>query len=581
MVTSVRRACYFRWPRVRIRANAIGGIGVPQSIFLLLAEEAVMRGTNWGKAVVGVSAIACGLLAGPGAVRGQSAKGSAVNLTHDGSQTPDLATVGSLLKQLQAQVQELNTQVKELKTQQQSEHAESAELRRELDAAKSQLVAVSKPANNVAAAEVLPGSTTQTAPTSTSAPVSTEERITKLEENQQMADQKAAEQNQTKVESSSKYRVRLSGMVLFNMSENRGNVDNADFPQLATQPGPLSSSGSFVASLRQSQIGLQAFGPTIGGARTSADIQFDFAGGFPDAPNGVSFGVMRLRTGTIRFDWTNTSAVAGQDSLFFAPLSPTSIATLAVPAMAYSGNLWSWTPQVRVEHKFTVSDSSSLLVQGGILDNLSGDEPQSEYYRYPTWGEKSGQPAYATRVAWTRKTEGQDLTLGFGGYYGRQEWGYGRTIDSWAGTVDVTVPLGNKFEFTSQFYRGRAVGGLGGGIGQTGLWQGSLADPATEVYGLDSLGGWAQLKFKATPKLQFNGVFGQDNPIASDMRQFGGSQPYYTLPLSKNQSAFVNFIYQPRSDIVFSLEYRRLKTFTLDSNANAANLVTLSVGYIF
>jgi hypothetical protein len=290
---------------------------------------------------------------------------------------------------------------------------------------------------------------------------------------------------------------------------------------------------------------------------------------------------MRLRTGTIHFDWENSSVVAGQDSLFFAPLSPTSIATMAVPALAYSGNLWSWTPQVRVEHKFRVSDSSSLLLQGGILDNLSADEPQSEYYRNPTWGERSGQPAYATRLAWTHKTEGQDLTLGFGGYYGRQSWGYARDIDSWAGTVDLTVPLGSKFEFTSEFYRGRGVGGLGGGIGQTALWQGSLADPATEVYGLNSLGGWAQLKFKATPKLQFNGVFGQDNPIASDMRQFGGSQPYYALPLSKNQSAFVNFIYQPRSDIVFSLEYRRLKTFTLDSNASAANLVTLSVGYIF
>ena len=82
-------------------------------------------------------------------------------------------------------------------------------------------------------------------------------------------------------------------------------------------------------------------------------IQFDFAGGFPEAQNGASFGIMRLRTGTIRFDWTNTSLVGGQDSLFFAPFSPTSIATLGIPAMAYSGNLWSWTPQVRVEHKFT------------------------------------------------------------------------------------------------------------------------------------------------------------------------------------------------------------------------------------
>jgi hypothetical protein len=517
----------------------------------------------------------CALLGAEGA-RGQSAgEGGGSAEAHHAAQTLDLATVGPLLKQLQAQVQELNTQVKELKTQQQSEQAAAAELRRELDAAKSQLVAMSGPANSVSPAQVLSATATQAAPTST------EERITKLEENQQMADQKAAEQNQTKVESSSKYRVRLSGLVLFNMSVNRGTVDNADFAQLAIPPGLLSSSGSFIASLRQSQIGLQAFGPTIAGARTSADIQFDFAGGFPTAPNGVTFGIMRLRTGTVRFDWSDISVVAGQDSLFFAPLSPTSIATMAQPALAYAGNLWSWTPQVRVEHKFNMSDSSSFLVQGGILDSLSGDTPQSEYYRVPTWGERSGQPAYAARLAWTHKTEGQDLTLGFGGYYGRQAWGFGRSVDSWAGTVDLTVPLGSKFEFTSQFYRGRAVGGIGGGIGQTALWQGPLIDPATDVYGLNSLGGWAQLKFKATPKLQFNGAFGQDNPLASDLRQFGGSQPYYDTPLSKNQSVFGNFIYQPRSDMVFSLEYRRLKTFTLDSNANAANLVTLSVGYIF
>jgi hypothetical protein len=532
-----------------------------------------MRSTSWGKTISEVCAILCVLLARSEIARGQSVETPSSYPVQDFSQKMDLAAVGSLLKELQVQVQELNVQVKDLKTQQQSAQAESAELRKELDAAKSRLVAMAGPASNAAVAQTQPGPVNPAA--------STEERIARLEENQQLADGKIAEQSQTKLESSSKYRVRLSGIVLFSLYGNRGAVDNTDFPQLATPPGPLSSEGSFGGSLRQSQIGLQAFGPEIAGARTSADIQFDFSGGFSKAPNGVTFGVMRLRTGTIRFDWTKTSVVAGQDSLFFAPLSPTSIATLAIPALAYSGNLWSWTPQVRVEHKLTLSDSSSLLVQGGILDNLSGERPPSEYYRYPSWGEYSGQPAYATRLAWTQQTHGQNLTLGFGGYYGRQTWGYGRGIDSWAGTVDLTLPLGKMFEFTSQFYRGRAVGGLGGGIGQSVLWNGSLLDPATEVYGLNSLGGWAQLKFKATPKLQFNGAFGQDNPFASDLRENGGNENTYGAPLSKNQSAFVNFIYQPRSDIVFSLEYRRLRTSLLDKNANVANLITLSVGYIF
>jgi hypothetical protein len=485
----------------------------------------------------------------------------------------DLATVESLLHQLAAEVRDLKVQVKDLKMQQESAQAESEQLRKELEQTRSQIVAKSGSANSVDSKRVVSESTAWQA--------STEDRITKLEENQELADAKIAEQSQTKVESASKYRARLSGMMLLNMYGERGSTLNVDFPQLVIPPGLLSSGGSFGGSVRQSQIGIQAFGPTIGSARTSADIQFDFAGGFPEAQNGASFGIMRLRTGTIRFDWTNTSVVGGQDSLFFAPLSPTSIATLGIPAMAYSGNLWSWTPQLRVEHRFTLSDSSSFSLQGGVLDNLTGDPPPSLFERYPSWGEYSGQPAYATRLSWTQRVRGQDLTIGAGGYYSRQLWGFGRSVDGWAGTMDLKLPLGSKFEFTGQFYRGRALGGIGGGLGQSVLWNGSLSDPNTQVHGLRSVGGWAQLKFRTTPKLQFNGAFGQDNPFSSDLRNFGGNGSYYGVLFSRNQSALVNFIYQPRSDFVFSVEYRRLNTLILDSNPRSANLVTFSLGYVF
>jgi hypothetical protein len=176
---------------------------------------------------------------------------------------------------------------------------------------------------------------------------------------------------------------------------------------------------------------------------------------------------------------------------------------------------------------------------------------------------------------------GQTISLGAGGYYGRQDWGFGRSVDSWAGTIDAKVPLGSKFEFTGQFYRGRGIGGFGAGLGQTAIWSGSLLAPATHVYGLNSMGGWAQLKFKATSKLQFNGAFGLDNPFADDLRESGGNTTYYQFPLSKNESGLVNFIYQPRSDVVLSMEFRRIKTFTLDSSANTANIANFTVGYIF
>lgn len=511
-------------------------------------------------------ALAGALSFGASDCRGQSTEPPAAKL--------DLEAMGKLLQRLQSQVEALHSEVSDLRAQQVTAKAETEQLRKQLDAANARLTATDPPARPAAEG----GDNTQT----TTEPATIEQRLDRLEENQQFADAKISEQSQTKVESSSKYRVRLSGLALANFFANRGAVDNGDFPQLAVARNSLSTNSTFGGTLRQTQVGLQAFGPAIAGARTSADVELDFAGGFPDVPNGASFGLMRLRTATVRLDWAETSVIAGQDALFFSPLSPTTIATVATPALAYSGNLWGWTPQIRIERKYAVTDSSTLSLQGGILDPLSGDTPSSMYYRLPSWAEKSGQPAYAARVAWARSM-GNDQTLSFGagGYYSRQAWGFGRSVDGWAGTLDARVPLTSRLEFTGQFYRGKAIGGFGAGLGQTAIWNGSLLNPATEVYGLKSIGGWTQLKFKVNPRFQLNGAFGLDNPFAKELRVDGGNTTYYPFPLSKNETGFMNFIYQPRSNIVFSMEYRRIKTFTLDRMANTANISNVSVGYIF
>jgi len=123
------------------------------------------------------------------------------------AQKVDLATIVSLLQTLQAEVRGLRVQVKDLKTQQESALAESADLRRELELTRSQIVATAGSANAFASEHVASETST--------GQVSTEDRIRKLEEDQQLADAKIAEQNQTKVESASKYRALLSGIVLF------------------------------------------------------------------------------------------------------------------------------------------------------------------------------------------------------------------------------------------------------------------------------------------------------------------------------------------------------------------------------
>lgn len=525
------------------------------------------------------------LLSGAGLARAQDERGAA---SASAEPSADVRALGDTVHELQAQVQALTSQLRELRADEERDRAETRELRSEL----RQVVA---PLTMVADVSQQSNPYAPYSPTRSSAPASqaavpadnaaqaptTEQRLASLEENQQLIDSKVTEQSQTKVESGSKYRVRLSGIVLMNVFDNQGVVGNQDIPEIAAEPGPYDSSGTFGGSLRQSQVEVEAFGADVAGAHTSANLTFDFAGGFPEVPNGVSTGIVRLRTGTVRLDWANTSIIAGQDQLFFSPLAPTSLASLAVPALSYSGNLWSWTPQIRVEHRINFSQGSSLLLQGGILDSLSGEPPLSTYQREPTYGERSGQPAYAARISWSLPVSGQTLTAGAGGYYGRQYWGFGQSVHGWAGTADLTLPLGKYFQLTAAFYRGRAVGGLSGAIGQDVLLSESTINPTTIVKGLDSMGGWAQLKFKPTAKFEINGAFGQDNPFAGELRMFPESPSYYGTLFSKNSSPFVNFIYQVRSDVLFSIEYRRLRTTVLDSDSYSADHVSLSLGYLF
>ena len=402
-----------------------------------------------------------------------------------------------------------------------------------------------------------------------------------LEEDVHLLEAKVNEHYQTKVESASKYRVRLSGIALLNMFSNRGTVDNMDVPGLAISRNAISTNGSFGATVRQTMLGLEVFGPSLAGARTRGAVQMDFFGGIPDQPNGAALGVMRVRTATFEMNWSNTSVIAGLDAPFISPLSPSSIATLAEPAFSYSGNLWTWIPQIRIEHRLPVSDTSSVRLQAGILDPLSGEPPYYGNYRYPHAGEKSGQPAYAARFAWTSRAAGNPLAIGVGGFYSRQNWGMSRDIDSWATTLDWNIPLASTVSLSGEFYRGRAAGGLGGGIGRSVVYSGSLFDPATRVLGLNSVGGWGQLQYRPTQNLEFNGAFGQDNPFAEDLRRFYPSQSYYDAELARNRTSLTNVIYHPKSNLVLSLEYRRLWTYDIDGASRKANHVNLGIGVLF
>ena len=508
-------------------------------------------------------------------------------------------STAAAIHELQQQVNELRSAMAEMRSETEQYRAENAELRHELQSAHSPSAsAVGSPSANsyqltTPAGADSPHSQTDVPTANKSA--SLEERVASLEESSQLVNSKVNDQYQTKVESASKYRVRLSGIVLLNLFNSHGDTDNQDFPSFVKGPG--TGTGSLGFTMRQSEIGLEVFGPTWAGAKVSGSLQADFAGGFPSTWNGVNSGIFRLRTASMRMDWKDTSVVVGQDSAFFSPLSPTSFASLAVPALNYAGNLWAWSPQVRVEHRFQLSGDQNILLQGGILDNLTGEFPADSYFRMPSAGELTRQPAYAIRTAWTRTVFGQLMTFGAAGYYSRQDWQtcpsnagnssgcpqpFDHYVDGWAGMADWQIPLGRRLLFTGEFYRGRAIGGIGADITQSVVYDGNPNIAGTTARGLDTIGGWSQLKFKATSTLEFNAAVGLDNPTTGEVRAAEASQPYLFGPLFvQNRGVLANVVFRPRSSLLFSAEYGHLRTTQLYDISNNADQFNLIMGILF
>jgi len=395
-------------------------------------------------------------------------------------------------------------------------------------------------------------------------------------------------QDQTKVETSSKYAVRFGGLVLFNGFVNRGAVDNIDLPSVAVH-STTGTTGSVGAGMRQTILDIQGFGPRLAGARTSAYVSMDFYGGIPYENYGTVAGVIRMRTADIRFDWTRDSLDGGMEAPLISPLSPTSYATVAEPSLSWAGNLWTWAPQVRYAHQFVGAREQHVGFEFGLWDPPAAGYNTTDVLRTPSPGERANQPGYEGRVSYGSAEE-QRLQIGLSGYYSRQSYSmptasnpfYSEGNDSWAFTTDWRIPFAHRFEVSGEGYRGRSLGSLGGGVYKDVLYGTDPVSGAAVIRGLNDIGGWTQLKSKFSSQLEANASIGLDNGFASDFHKVVLSPTASATQLrARNRMVVANLVYRPKTYLIFSPEYRRIWTWPITGQRSTANIFTLSAGYQF
>ena len=314
--------------------------------------------------------------------------------------------------------------------------------------------------------------------------------LEEIRERQAVDESQIATLDLTKVETESKYPLRVTGLLLFNAFVNTRQVDISASPDYA-----LPGSGSTGLSLRQTVLGLDARGPHLFGASSRADLRVDFFANGAQS-NYAASGLLRLRTAHATLDWRNTEAFVELDRSILEPNQPSSLLAIAQPELSWAGNLWNWNPQIGVSHWFALSDSSRIKAQAALIDTFDPQLPGSTSSALPvTQTERSRLPGTEARIAFLHGENGMGQEIGVGGYFSPHQTAYGDRYDAWAGAMDLRLPMTRYFEMTANAYRGQALAGLGGGGYVNYIYQYAVSNEITRA--LDDVGGWAQLKAKA------------------------------------------------------------------------------------
>lgn len=378
-----------------------------------------------------------------------------------------------------------------------------------------------------------------------------------LAEREQATEQRVADLSQEKVEASQRFPISLTGMVLFNSFLNGSSTGGAEDPTFASAAPGSAENGATVA---QTILGLRYQSPqALWGAHVSGSLFFDFWGGEPGEP--LSHWA-RLRTADIQLDWTNTTVSVGQDKPLISARDPFSLAQVATSPFTDAGNLWLWSPQVRVEQRFKFDASDALRAQLSVYQlGSSADGPSySNYYE-----ESSSAPALEGRFEYRHDFSEHTRVELAPGFHTAETTEAGYSIPSRLFSFDWFANPWEKIEFTGAFYRGENIAGLGT-IGPGYFVYDGVARP------MQSIGGWSQLAWLATPKLTFHLIAGQDDNQRSEM---------YQGLIFKNEGYAANMIYRVAPNVLLSLEGMQVRTSYAGRSVRLNNHYDLGLAYLF
>ena len=242
-------------------------------------------------------------------------------------------------------------------------------------------------------------------------------------------------------------------------------------------------------------------------------------------------------------------------------ISPLYARTVNFSAGWLAGNIGFRRAQFRYERFESLSDDLLGTLQVSLNQDISPDFPTDPGVRR----EASNYPVIEARGALTLNPEAgaRAATLGVSGHIGETGFDFlaagppplnlppegGARFPTWSYNVDLALPIGPHAHLQAEFFRGLNLSPFLGGIGQG-------VCPCNRVP-IDSIGGWADLRYEWTERLSTHVGFGLDDPRNED----------FLVGRTYNQFIFANVVCMLTPNLSTGFEVSQWRTLYQDTRA--------------
>jgi hypothetical protein len=358
---------------------------------------------------------------------------------------------------------------------------------------------------------------------------------------------------------SSGAKLQFYGFARFDASYDTGRITPGNIALYAPSEGTVNDDAEWNLTANATRIGMNLYGPDTETMKLTGNIEFDFLSGATENASNP-----RLRHGYLKAYWPTSdfSIIAGQTWDVNGSLIP----FVDDPAIMWdAGNIGGRHPQLRLTKGFKSGEKSRVEVAVAAArtigeTNASGADS----------GKDAAMPSIQGRLALSTPllVSGKPATIAVSGHYGQEEWdtatdGTHETLDSWSCVLELSLPLSDRLLFASELFTGENLDDYWGGIGQG----------RNGVTAIRSRGGWAALRYAASPETMLSIGAGMDDPNDDDVLSITGR----TL----NETQFISVTHRITPNFILGSQLSRWRTDYKDAKEGDAVRAQTSVTYSF